>query len=452
MIELLKSLSIHQYDCELIDIRIEETNPIQISFFQKMFLNYNEEKKIGAFIRVFSKNKWYYVATTELKNLESELHNLLISAGVSTIQDKNKQIVYSETHHDLLGQRSDYAYRQSKEDKIAFLAEVRKEFENDNLVLNPYVAWKDNVLHKYFINNQGIVYSYNKAFSGIRASYSLKENDSIFDTYFLKVARFTNEFDSYVEEFRADFAEAKLFINAPTIKPGKYVTVLSPQATGIFAHESFGHKSEADFMIGDETMALEWEIGKKVASDMVSIIDSGAEETNSGYCPFDDEGNPSKKTYLIKDGILTGRLHSKKTATILKEENTSNARAINFEWEPIVRMRNTYVKKGDLTFEEMIKPIEFGYFIKTTKHGSGMSTFTIAPSRSYKIENGKLTDPVKINIATGTVFQTLFDIDGVGDTLEIQSQVFGGCGKQYQSPLDVSFGGPHIRIKSLNLS
>ena len=452
MIELLKSLSIHQYDCELIDIRIEETNPIQISFFQKMLLNYNEEKKIGAFIRVFSKNKWYYVATTELENLESELHNLLISAGISTIQDKTKQIVYTETHHDLLGERSDYAYRQSKEDKIAFLTEVRKEFENDNLVLNPYIAWKDNVLQKYFINNQGIIYSYNKAFSGIMASYSLKENDNIFNTYFLKTARFTNEFENYVEAFKEDFEEAKLFINAPTIKPGKYVTVLSPEATGIFAHESFGHKSEADFMIGDETMAKEWEIGKKVASEIVSIIDSGTEETNSGYCPFDDEGNPSKKTYLIKDGILAGRLHSYKTAKILNEENTSNARAISFEWEPIVRMRNTYVEKGHLSFEEMIKPIEFGYFIKTVKHGSGMSTFTIAPNRSYKIEKGKLTDPVKINIATGTVFQTLFDIDGVGDTLEIQSQVFGGCGKQYQSPLDVSFGGPHIRIKSLNLS
>ncbi|WP_276318583.1 hypothetical protein [Marinitoga lauensis] len=40
--------------------------------------------------------------------------------------------------------------------------------------------------------------------------------------------------------------------------------MLSPEAAGVFAHESFGHKSEADFMIGDEKMKEEWQIGKKV--------------------------------------------------------------------------------------------------------------------------------------------------------------------------------------------
>jgi TldD protein len=205
-------------------------------------------------------------------------------------------------------------------------------------------------------------------------------------------------------------------------------------------------------MVGDQQMQAEWEIGKKVASDIVTIIDSGGNPEYSGYFPIDDEGNPAQVTYLIKNGILSGRLHSTETAKLLGEQVTGNAQAINFEFEPTVRMTNTYFVAGDLTFEELIKPIHNGYFIKSVTHGSGMSTFTMAVNRAYKIENGKITDPVKINVTTGTVFETLHNIDGVGDTLEIQNQVFGGCGKNYQWPLRVSFGGPYLRLKEYNLS
>ena len=467
MIDLLKSLKIYQYECELIDIRIEETNPIQISFFQKEFRNYIDEKKIGAFIRVYANKRWYFASTTELSELEIELHKLLKNAGVSLKKDENKVLEYKTTEIDNIfsppSQKSqseigtstmkdDYAFKMSRDEKIGFLNKVREAFETDPLVLNPYVAWKDNVLQKYFVNNRGIAYSYNKAFSAVVASYTLKQDQNIFQSNFMKTVQYYKEFYSYIDEFQKDFEEAKLFIDAPTIEPGKYITVLGPQATGIFAHESFGHKSESDFMLGDETMVKEWEIGKKVANEIVTIIDCGVGDKVSGYCPFDDEGNPAQTTYLIKDGILTGRLHNETTAKALNEDNTSNARAVSFEWEPTVRMRNTYFDKGELTFDELIKPIEKGYFIKKVNHGSGMSTFTIASNRAFKIENGKITDPVKINVATGTVFQTLHDIDGISNKVELFSQVFGGCGKGYQWPLDVSFGGPYIRVKSLNLS
>jgi TldD protein len=199
-------------------------------------------------------------------------------------------------------------------------------------------------------------------------------------------------------------------------------------------------------------MKAEWEIGKKVASEVVSIVDCGDDPTNTGYCPIDDEGNLSRKTYLINKGTLSGRLHSGETAESINEEITGNARAINFEFEPIVRMTNTYFEAGNLTFDELIKPIENGYLIKTVTHGSGMSTFTLAVNRAYKIENGKVTDPVKINVATGSVFQTLHDIDGASDKVEIKSSVMGGCGKGGQFPLAVSYGGPYLRIRALNIS
>ncbi|MBO4916025.1 MAG: TldD/PmbA family protein, partial [Oscillospiraceae bacterium] len=222
------------------------------------------------------------------------------------------------------------------------------------------------------------------------------------------------------------------------------------EAAGVFAHESFGHKSESDFMLSDETMKEEWQLGKTVASPILSIVDYGG-VSGTGYVPFDDEGTRAQKTYLIKNGALTGRLHSALTAAALDEGLTGNARAINCMFEPIVRMTSTYLEGGELSFDELIAPIEKGYYIKTIKHGSGMSTFTIAPSLAYEIVNGKLGRPAQISVISGSVFETLGLIDGLTKEVEMLSFVTGGCGKMEQMNLPVGFGGPYVRVSKMNV-
>lgn len=237
---------------------------------------------------------------------------------------------------------------------------------------------------------------------------------------------------------------------AVAVKPGTYICVFSPQTTGVFAHESFGHKSEADFMVGDETMKREWAIGKKVGTEMLNIIDTGLNE-GSGYVPFDDEGCRARKNYLVKDGLLAGRLHSGSTAAILGEESTGNARALNFEYEPLVRMTTTYIDAGKQTKEELFAGIEEGVYIDNLNHGSGMTTFTIAPRRAYMIRNGQLAEPVRISVITGNVMKTLHEIDGISNEVEMFSFALGGCGKMEQYPLPVAFGGPYIRVNGIQV-
>lgn len=113
----------------------------------------------------------------------------------------------------------------------------------------------------------------------------------------------------------------------------------------------------------------------------------------SGYCPYDDEGTRARDTYLVKNGVLTGRLHSAATAAALDEAVTGNARAISFEFEPIVRMTSTWIAGGTDTFESLLRGAEGGLYIPDFFHGSGMSTFTIAPARAYRIRGGKPAEP-----------------------------------------------------------
>ena len=114
-------------------------------------------------------------------------------------------------------------------------------------------------------------------------------------------------------------------------------------------------------------------------------------------------------------------------------------------------MTTTYIAEGSSTLDELIAGVDIGVIVETINHGSGMSTFTMAPSLAYMIRNGKKAEPVRVSVVTGDVFDTLGDIDGLSDKIELLSFTLGGCGKMEQAPLPVGFGGPWVRVKKLTV-
>jgi TldD protein len=115
-------------------------------------------------------------------------------------------------------------------------------------------------------------------------------------------------------------------------------------------------------------------------------------------------------------------------------------------------MTTTTIGAGDQSRQELFDGVDDGYFIETVKHGSGMSTFTIAPGLCWRIRGGRLAEPVRVAVMTGSVFETLGEIDGLSNAVETPFLVGGGCGKMEQWPLSVSFGGPHVRIRRMSLA
>jgi TldD protein len=320
------------------------------------------------------------------------------------------------------------------------------------LVTENYVSYADRYAVKHFKSSKDVSYSYDYNMCEIRFVYTLKKNSNIFKDTYLEVSPDFHKLKHRHDELSKAIEESLLFLDAPTVTPGKYTVVLDSKVVGVFAHESFGHKSEADFILKDEEAKKEWKIGKKIGSEILSIVDDGSIPDLSGYCPFDDEGTRAQKTYLIKNGKLAGRLHSLETSFEFNEAPQGNARALNFEFEPIVRMTTTYIEPGTTSFEELISSVDEGVYVKDYVHGSGLSTFTIAPKKSYYIRGGKIDTPVKVSVISGDVFQTLTDIEDCSDKLYIENMVLGGCGKIEQSPLPISCGGPAIKVKNMTVS
>jgi TldD protein len=109
-------------------------------------------------------------------------------------------------------------------------------------------------------------------------------------------------------------------------------------------------------------------------------------------------------------------------------------------------MGNTYIEPGSASFEDIIGDIKEGVYAKNWYGGTtSMEMFTFSAGEAYMIRNGKIAEPLRAVVLTGNVFNTLANIDAIGDDLEMNEG--GGCGKGDQSPLPVANGSPHIRIQ-----
>jgi TldD protein len=233
---------------------------------------------------------------------------------------------------------------------------------------------------------------------------------------------------------------------APKVKNGEYTVILDPILAGVFTHEAFGHLSESDFVYENEKLRQMMVLGKKFGGNLLNIVDGAAVPGYRGSFKYDDEGVPAKKTYLIREGYLSGRLHSRETAGVMGEEPTGNARAVGYLFPPIVRMTNTYIEPGATSFEDMIRDIRLGIYAKEWYGGTtSLEMFTFSAGEAFMIRDGKVAEMVRPVTLSGNVFTTLANIDAIGNDLEMNQG--GGCGKHDQAPLPVSNGSPHIRIR-----
>ena len=243
-----------------------------------------------------------------------------------------------------------------------------------------------------------------------------------------------------------DIAEkAVSLLSAPKVRGGEYTVILDPVLAGVFTHEAFGHLSESDHVYENDRLKEVMVLGRKFGAEHLNIVDGAAVPGLRGSYKYDDEGVPATRSYLIKEGELVGRLHSRETAGKMGEPLSGNARAIDFRYEPIVRMTNTFIEPGSTTFEEMISDVKEGVYACDWYGGmTSMEMFTFSAREAYMIRDGKVAELLRPVTLSGNVFETLKNLDAVGNDLDMNQG--GGCGKGGQSPLPVSNGSPHIRI------
>lgn len=232
-------------------------------------------------------------------------------------------------------------------------------------------------------------------------------------------------------------------LNASHPKNGIQQVILGPKVVGTLIHEAIGHGVEADFVLAGS--AATGKIDAKVAADQVNIIDFGV-HVDFPDAPvrmeFDDEGIETQTVEIVKDGYLKSYLHNRETAKEYGVQPTGNARALKYFDEPLIRMRNTCMLPGKREVKEMIKEVDFGYYLTKMYNGQAdiNGEFNFSILEGYLIDKGELIRPVKDHTISGQAFEVLKTVDAISTDFQWNN---GVCGKDQLAI--VGQGGPAIR-------
>ena len=431
---------------DYIEARLEESQSSRIIYRGKKLESIGKTSAVGGNIRALIKGGWGFASFNDLSDIKSRVELAVKQARL--VGKEKSELAPVEPITDIVpADKLKNPLSIPLSEKKQLLDEYNDIIWRTPKLQTSTIGYADSRKKVIFISSLGSYIEQERADITLRLNAVAADDGDIQQVGLSTGSR--GDFSS-IQNLHQPVAEmaqhAVRLLSAPQAKGGEYTVVLDPVLAGVFVHEAFGHLSESDFVYENERMRQIMVLGKKFGDKILNIVDSAALPGLRGSYKYDDEGTPSTKTYLINEGKLVGRLHSRETAAKMGEKPTGNARAINYRYPPIVRMTNTYIEPGKASFEEIIGDIKEGIYAKNWYGGTtSMEMFTFSAGEAYMIRNGRIAEAIRPVVLTGNVFNTLNQIDAIGNDLDMNQG--GGCGKAGQMPLPVSNGSPHIRVQ-----
>lgn len=340
--------------------------------------------------------------------------------------------------------------------KLNFIKEANEAAKASNSkIIRVNVSFNDEVKHLAYANSDGVAWEDSQPMF-IFGSFCIAENAGRRETgYASGGGRIGLEYFSKKRK-AADIAKeaariAVVNLDAQEVEAGPQTVVMSPAESAVLLHEAVGHGLEADFNY-KKLSNYSGRIGEKVASEQCTVIDEGLFENMRGTINVDDEGNTPTSAVLIENGILRGYMNDRISAKQLGVKNTGNGRRQAYNYPPMPRMTNTYLRPGKYDAEEIIKSVPKGIYAKGFTGGQVDITkgdFTFSCSECYAIEDGKITTPLKGVTLIGNGPDVMTKVTMVGNDLKFTD---GGwtCGKNGQS-VPVGMGTPTVKVSEITV-
>lgn len=404
------------------------------------------EKIKGIGLRVCDGHNTFYSATNNLdyKNLEFIAKNLNSNikkeCAVDTIKlndliDKNNKELKKDLNEI---DKKEYLLNIDKiaRDYDSKISQVRAQFfEGEQNVL--IATSEGRFVHDKRLLKRLIIVVY--ASDEAKIVQSVFSAGSSFDYAFLD--------DIDIKKVVIDLAQKSLCKLTAQYAPRGRMPVIISNDSGVLIHEACGHALEAT-SVADNSSILGNSLGKKVASDIVTIIDDGTILNFWGSSDYDDEGEITKKNILIENGILKSFLVDKKNSNRMNHKVTGSGRRESYHLSPTSRMNNTYLDKGDSKITDMIKSIDYGLY--ASKIGGGevnvvTGDFNFGVDEAYVIRDGKICEMVIGASLIGNIKEVLHNIEMISDDLNCAC---GLCGSE-SGWVPVTDGQPTIKLSSI---
>ncbi|MEM2737435.1 MAG: TldD/PmbA family protein [Candidatus Bathyarchaeia archaeon] len=445
-------LAVQKFSAEYAEARAQKIFKTMLTVKEENVESAKEGIESGIALRVLVDGAWGFasVGSFDRDILADAVHKACKMAKAASLQIKSPvKLAENKAIEDSISIKPKKKPSEiSVENKIGTVLAIAKNvLKSDSRIKSCTVDYLDLVGVNYFMNNEGTYIEQDKLYVWSRVLVTAKEKE---------VFTFSREevgstagyeiFDIEAPEIIGERAAKRAIdqLRAKTPKGGTFPAVLGPNVVGVFVHEAFGHLAEADLTLSGSVLMDK--LGKKVASEVVTVYDDGTIEGAFGSFKYDDEGIPAQKTLLIKDGVVVGLMHNRETAKKFNTQPTGNARAEDFRVEPIIRMRNTFMAPRDYSLGELIEDIKFGYYFKSFRGGQANldGTFQVGIQEGYEIVKGEIGEPIRNASISGNTLETLHKVDAVGKDFELWP---GRCGKGQTA--FVCDGGPHIRVREV---
>lgn len=442
----LISEALKNQQADYIDVRIEERRSSRVSFRGRELDEVGETADLGGNVRALVRGGWGFVSFNDISNLRNHValaieHARLVGGGQSEVAEPPTSVDFVP-----MPQGIDPSLLPLSE-KVALLREYNELlYVSSPKLQTSQAAYQDKRSTSYFANSSGAYIEQQTMDLRLVTVAIARQGDIVQQGIF---STGTNQGFQQLKGLHHEVSEAakraERALSAKPIKGGEYTVVLDQELAGVFVHEAFGHLSEADYIYENKRLRDLLVLGRAFGRPILNIFDGAAIPGLRGSYAYDDEGVRAQKNYLVRGGLLVGRLNSLETAAKLNERPTGNARAINYRFPPIVRMTNTAIEPGDTPFEDMLADIKLGVYAKGSLGGeTRLEMFTFSPEEAFMIRKGRISEQVRGALISGNVFTTLQNIDAIGNDLRWSQG--GGCGKGEQRPLPVADGSPHIRV------
>ena len=405
----------------------------------------------GVGIRVLKGEKTGY-AYSENTEMNDMLDAARAASAIATGTCGNRVYMpVKDRKHDLYPTQQNWR-ENSADNFLPFLKELEKEvFAKDSRIIKVIARMSDSVSDVMMYNSLGELTCDTRPMGSVTVTAVFEQGGKTENRTASRSYRMGAELigPSLVKELAEEVVKGideRFAATRP--KGGQMPVVMGAGASGILLHEAMGHAFEADFNRKGQSIFSD-KMGQQVCPKGVNVVDDGTVAFNRGSGNYDDEGVPAQKTYMIRDGVLESYLHDRISASWYGVEPTGNGRRENFRYNPIPRMRATYMESGEADPKSIIADVQEGVYVDEFSNGQvkiGEGDFTFFVKSGFLIENGRLTTPVKdINII-GNGPQALADIVAVGNDLKIDNGTWT-CGKEQSVP--VSCGMPTVLVSNL---
>jgi TldD protein len=254
--------------------------------------------------------------------------------------------------------------------------------------------------------------------------------------------------------------EAVALLRADLCPEGRMTLILDATQAALQVHESCGHPTELDRVLGFEAayagtsfLMPEMRGAFRYGSEAVTISADATSSRGLGTFGYDDEGVAAQRTLLIDQGLFTGYLTSRETATLLDQPSGGTVRAESWNRLPLIRMTNINLEPGTSSLDEMIATTERGVYLETNRSWSiddRRLNFQFGTQAGWEIRDGHRTKLVRNPLYSGSTPEFWNSCDAVAGPDEWRMYGVINCGKGQPGQLiHVGHGAAPCRFRDV---